>query len=393
MNRVASSSGVQSVTPSFNNQVKTISSLYESPSIRPFFTNTFTPTVSPAIQEFQLLVPNSEKGHCNNCTAFVGTKEYTIDQVRAFPRYSSNFSISIVSTSTSDRLAFLPYILERWEGDIVVSLQVTKRKVKEVSQQIQSLLLPSRVTIILKVTSNNCNHFYINLLRNIAIKSIRTTHFIVLDMDMWPLPTAYTEFSNLPVSILNSTRTAVIIPSVFIRSDLILSNCTTLLDCALKSSQVWPTTKEELEKCIRIQQCSMRKRKALQHMYVAPLWHRTKSPYLKMKCFANVFQEPYVLLKYDEDMVLYDERFVDYGCNKVQLINLYRMMGYDFYILTKTFALDISHHDSKYREGYMTYARAGMRNKMGKLCSIYLAKTQLEYANQNKVNICTDLYE
>ena len=34
-----------------------------------------------------------------------------------------------------------------------------------------------------------------------------------------------------------------------------------------------------------------------------------------------------------------------------------------------------------------------MGNKMGKLCSIYLAKTQLEYANQNKVNICTDLYE
>lgn len=51
---------------------------------------------------------------------------------------------------------------------------------------------------------------------------------------LFTLATAYTEFSNLPVSILNSTRTAVIIPSVFIRSDLILSNCTTLLDCALK---------------------------------------------------------------------------------------------------------------------------------------------------------------
>lgn len=35
----------------------------------------------------------------------------------------------------------------------------------------------------------------------------------------------------------------------------------------------------------------------------------------------------YVMVKYSKDMLLFDERFVNYGCNKVQWINLLRLSG------------------------------------------------------------------
>ena len=53
----------------------------------------------------------------------------------------------------------------------------------------------------------------------------------------------------------------------------------------------------------------------------------------------------YLLLKNRKDMLLFDERFVNYGCNKVQYVDLLRVSGYQFYLFTQTFAMDIVHHE------------------------------------------------
>ena len=126
----------------------------------------------------------------------------------------------------------------------MISLQTKRKFLSSVISKIKALNLPPRVMIIVKPISNNNAAFYINLLRNIAILSIRTTHFLVLDMDMWPNCTvilaphdpvnSYQELASLPPSILNSERAAVILPCVFIQKfNSILSNCTSLLDCAI----------------------------------------------------------------------------------------------------------------------------------------------------------------
>lgn len=85
-----------------------------------------------------------------------------------------------------NRLIFLPYLLERWQGDFVIALQTKRKQVSTVSSEIRSLHLPPRVIIIIKPIKDTTQSFFINLLRNIAILTIRTTHFLVLDMDMWP---------------------------------------------------------------------------------------------------------------------------------------------------------------------------------------------------------------
>ena len=64
-----------------------------------------------------------------------------------------------------------------------------------------------------------------------------------------------------------------------------------------------------------------------------------------MKCVVADFQEPYVMLRNSENTPLFDERFVNYGYNKVQLIEHLRAAGYQFYILTQAFAIDIPHEE------------------------------------------------
>ena len=53
--------------------------------------------------------------------------------------------------------------------------------------------------------------------------------------------------------------------------------------------------------------------------------------------------ERYVMVKYSKDMFLFDERFINYGFNKVQWIENLRYMGYEFYVLSHAYAVDIPH--------------------------------------------------
>ena len=133
------------------------------------------------------------------------------------------FLLLRVFISRAERLDFLPALLKRWPSYFVLSVQTKKKKLKSVIEHISSLSLPNRVTIIVKPLENKDNTFYVNTLRNLAITSIRTSHFIVLDMDLWPLPNLFEQLQLLPPSLLNSTSSAGIIPAFFLKSSEISS--------------------------------------------------------------------------------------------------------------------------------------------------------------------------
>lgn len=96
-------------------------------------------------------------------------------------------------------------------------------------QQPQNAILNSpRIRIVTYVVDPNCffySNYPINILRNIGIRQTRTTHFIVLDMDMWMgsrntvlervVEDAYRTLLDLPKEVLESYKTTVVIPAFF----------------------------------------------------------------------------------------------------------------------------------------------------------------------------------
>ena len=62
-----------------------------------------------------------------------------------------------------------------------------------------------------------------------------------------------------------------------------------------------------------------------------------------MKCFRQRFLEPYVMVKKTEGMPLFDERFINYGFNKIQWIEHLRYLGYNYHVLSQAYAVDIPH--------------------------------------------------
>ena len=80
-------------------------------------------------------------------------------------------------------------------------------------------------------------------------------------------------------------------------------------------------------------------------MYVMPEWFvaSPSSHVSRIRCFMTDFMEPYLLVRLSPQLPLFDERFVNYGYNKVQFIDELEHRGYVFAVLTVGFGFDIPH--------------------------------------------------
>jgi len=50
------------------------------------------------------------------------------------------------------------------------------------------------------------------------------------------------------------------------------------------------------------------------------------------------------MVKRDDKHVFFNEKFINYGYNKISYVEKLRLSGYSFYLATKVFAFDLPHH-------------------------------------------------
>ena len=74
-----------------------------------------------------------------------------------------------------------------------------------------------------------------------------------------------------------------------------------------------------------------------------PEWYFTRTRVSRIKCFITDMMEPYVMVKHTPKTPLFDSRFMDYGYDKVALIEEFRQRNYKMMILNNAFAMDYPH--------------------------------------------------
>lgn len=60
---------------------------------------------------------------------------------------------------------------------------------RDITKYIEKHYLPNRLTLCLYLMHRKHPHgknFPVNYLRNLAIRNVATTHYMIMDMDMWP---------------------------------------------------------------------------------------------------------------------------------------------------------------------------------------------------------------
>lgn len=175
-----------------------------------------------------------------------------------------------------NRLMFLDEHLWRWSSNLVLVLFCKSDEQEFALRYMGERVLPDRLTLILYIVSKFAKIFPINLLRNVGIRNVRTTHYVVMDMDMWPIQNLHSEMTKIPLRVLQDRKSAIIIPLLFFDLQQILPNCTSLISCITEYTwsveidcrdlKYFPYTVEELNTCLLSGMCRYNRGKLKTHV-------------------------------------------------------------------------------------------------------------------------------
>ena len=135
-------------------------------------------------------------------------------------------------------------------------------------------LCSSRVSILVLVATSSSffhSHFPINILRNIGIRNVQTSHFLYLDADIMILPETYPELMRLLPSFQNSSRTVIVLPVFFSTAETLPEG--SLETQLLAGIQSMPQNAKQLGHCLLSGNCSRHKRSLFTHVPVSIGFH------------------------------------------------------------------------------------------------------------------------
>ena len=137
------------------------------------------------------------------------------------------------------------------------------------------------------------------------------------------------------------------------------------IDCSIKNEL--PSTKKDVLACVEKGLCNRFRVASRTHSYHFDEWNTLPpTTYVTdVACMENDIQEPYIVVKRSEKLPQFDERFVNYGKNKVQWITHLRLLGYKYTVLSQSFAIDVPHPKSKIAEDWFAEgSKTNWRTKM-----------------------------
>lgn len=174
----------------------------------------------------------------------------------------------------------------------------------------------------------------------------------------------YQTLVSLPREFLQRDDTATIVPAFEFNLPQ-NTECKTFTSCINKSRHApfithsikdkIPSKKADVLRCVEEGKCNRFRVKSRTHVasslfshsqsYHFDEWNTLpESTYVTpLPCMENDIQEPYIFVKKTERLPHFDERFVNYGKNKVQWIIHLRLLGYKYYVLSQSFAIDVPH--------------------------------------------------
>ena len=72
-------------------------------------------------------------------------------------------------------------------------------------------------------------------------------------------------------------------------------------------------------------------------------WWNSNPGIQDIDCIPFIEYEPYLLWHHDDSSILYDERFFDYGFDKISHMNNLRMNSFRFHTILGVFGFDLPH--------------------------------------------------
>ncbi|KAJ8608717.1 hypothetical protein CTAYLR_009656 [Chrysophaeum taylorii] len=270
-------------------------------------------------------------------------------------------NFTLVTQATPERLWMLRWICQRWEGPIVLAVYTDRSTVveKETScgDRVDYRIVPATKEVFARH-----NAYPVNRLRNLAISRVKTSHFLMSDVDLWPdvfLLRRLQALAEAEPDVFRDPWRAIVVPA-FARD--VKTECSSstaasdsqstyrMAECHREAEQM-PSNFVELKDCIISKQCHIFDRFNMDGHGTTDYrsWLRQENGVRDIPCFLSNRYEPYVVLAHTPDRPKFEEQFTGYGKNKIQNLVHLRYVGWKFAVLARSFLTHFPHHKSAAR--------------------------------------------
>ena len=271
----------------------------------------------------------------------------------AEPIDADSISFTLVSQLSQDRIWMLPYHCKRW-GDNPMSVVIFTDEDAEVVKNKLVIEGCSKEQLTVQTVSKTRydpqgTDYPVNVLRNLALSKVKTTHLVYADVDFWPSESLHSilNIQSVKERMASDAKLATVIP-VFQMN----RRCRAYKDCRDDNIPFMPKQKDELINLIKKRQASTfdptNEGGHGSTRYIS--WKdQTEGSYLDLPCIRSNRYEPYLALRYCSELPPFQEGFSGYGKNKMTWAMQLRRSGYQFSQLGEAFLVHYPHLDSKSR--------------------------------------------
>ena len=294
---------------------------------------------------------------------------------------------TLVTQLDTQRLWLAKVICTRWKNPIVMVVYFANQGTYDNLAESFRLGIDSDcphvefVFVVDDTQEDESTLYPINLLRNLALERVQTSHVLLSDADFLPSTNLAEEIQNAleirqearqALSTPTEDRDALVVPAFEAKFNSDLQQ--QFLENTSQMAQLIPHDLDGLRECFEAstcavfhqEQCPLAHSSTRSHRWLDGQWYNeitdegtgaSIKDIQLVPCMESFKYEPYMVLpwcpsgqaKPERIAPLYDERFLGYGFNKVQYVEHIRHYFYDFYVVPKGFLVHAPHPISAFR--------------------------------------------
>ena len=273
---------------------------------------------------------------------------YSFDAPMCNALSEKHVSYTLVTQCSDNRLWMLEYHCQRWSGPISLAVY-TNQTEKQIKHHLERMNCDSRRNSI-QIYPASLEDYPINALRNLAFSSVTTSHAVYLDVDFWPSDDLE-EILNMHRSFLaKSSQRALVLPAFSLKRQ-----CSEWSECKNANIPAMPAIQQELFDGLvakRILPFDWSNRGGHGSTRYKDWLRQERNQLVTIDCFASQRYEPYLVVRYCQDLPPFQEQFRGYGKNKVSWVMQVRRPGCVFAQIGKGFVVHYPHLDSPARQAW-----------------------------------------
>ena len=270
------------------------------------------------------------------------------------PLHADDVSYTLVTQMNDDRLWMMEYHCQRWGSNTMSIAVLSEHSYEQVWKTLTEDLRCDAESLTLSVLSSRNypqDDYPVNVLRNLAISQVRTSHLVYIDVDFWGstnLVEVLHHNDTVRSALASDPYLALVIPAF-----QLFRQCEDWIDCKDKNIPLMPETQPELYTVLKSKKAHMfdptNKGGHGSTRYKDWLVDQEEGELLEIDCILSNRYEPFVVVRYCRQLPPFQEAFSGYGKNKMTWMMQLIRSGYGLAQIGGAFLVHYPHLDSKSR--------------------------------------------